>query len=244
MASALGILGSMMQGGGEGVRENARRSIENKEKQAQEQRETDTYNARLSEQRDYEEGEYARKRSNQLEDDEAKRKHDIELAKIRNKGNKSSLRSNTLLTNRVKSFELAGNKYLEAIDEISSDPMMTPEQKVAATAPMFARLDELVENNPEMGELSPLYGSFYSSAKSFVRQFENPNPTADPTATASNVDTGFVIPVKRNDSSTAGTTSSEQPAGGLLHRMKMNPGQSDRTTDLEVLRQSGNVRPF
>lgn len=267
MASALGILGSMMQGGGEGVRENAHRSIADKEKQADEQRADDRLKARTADERTYNEGVYDKTRADKLTDDEAQRKHDIELANIRAKASRSSSRSNTLLTNRVKAFETAGTKYLEAIDKISGDSMMTPEQKVSATAPLYARLDELVENNQDMGELSPLYGSFFSSAKSFLSQFDKPEDqeASVPPAASNTQNQSFVIPVKRTSSdttdvapsntnqATVSKTESEylqrspqfiQQVGGLLERIKAKPGQSNRTVDLETLRQSGNVRPF
>lgn len=260
MASALGILGSMMQGGGEGVRENARRSIKAQEDLAKEQREDEKYSSRVAEQRSYEDGRYAQQRADKLDDAEAQRKHDIELSKLRNKSSEKSSKSNTLLVNRIKSFESQGSKYLTSIDKIETDSLMSPEQKLAAAAPLYARLDELVENNPGMSEFSPLYGSFHSSAKSFLSQFETPEPVNNSnTQTVSNVDSGFVIPIKRDEGATSNVSPSLnqgeseylqrspqfiQRAGGVLNRMRANPAESKPTADLDTLRQSGAVRPF
>ncbi|MGR5294732.1 hypothetical protein ACPV5U_08500 [Vibrio mediterranei] len=209
---SLGVLGGMLKGGGSGIRENARRNLDEKERKRQEQLEDDKYNARIASEREDRDKHYAQVREDAISDREAKEAHDLKLAKLRNKNASQNSKSNTLLANRIKSFEAQGAKYLEGIDKINGDSLMTPEQKLAASAPLFARLDELVENNPGMGELSPLYGSFYSSAKNFISQFEQPTPETSPSQTASRSNSEFVIPIKRdsgNAALTEGLTASE-----------------------------------
>lgn len=250
-----GILGGMLRGSGQGVRENARQSIEDKERLRQEQMEEERYQARLNDERADRDAHYAKVRADQQSDLESGREHDLELAKLRNQASKNSSRSNTLLANRVKSFESQGAKYLETIDKISVDPMMTPEQKLSATAPLYARLDELVENNPDMVELSPLFSSFHSSAKGFISQFEQPDPEPNPEKTAGNSADDFVIPVKKTNDTASNSvinrSSAEAqyiersgPIGGILQSMKVNRPTGNRTADLEELKAYGGVRPF
>ncbi|MFM2589470.1 hypothetical protein [Vibrio sp. TBV020] len=248
---AVGILGGMLRGGGQGVRENARQSIEDQERLRQEQAEDEKYQTRLADERADRDAHYAKVRADKEADLEAGREHDLALAKLRNQSNKSGNRSNTLLANRVKSFENQGAKYLESIDKISTDSMMTPEQKLSAAAPLYARLDELVENNPDMVELSPLFSSFHSSAKGFLTQFEQPTPEPEPDQTATNMTDDFVIPVK-NDSSTVSNRSTAEteylersgPLSGILKSMRLKPSTGQQTADMEQLQLSGNVRPF
>lgn len=246
-----GILGGMLRGSGQGVRENARQSIEDKERLRQEQLEEERYQARLADERADRDAHYAKVRADQQSDLEAGREHDLKLAELRNQTSKNSSRSNTLLANRVKSFESQGAKYLESIDKISVDSMMTPEQKLAAAAPFYARLDELVENNPDMVELSPLFSSFHSSAKGFISQFEQPEPEPSPEQTAGNSAEEFVIPVKKTSDTASNRSSAESqylersgPIGGILKSMKVSPSTGQKTADMEQLRTSGNVRPF
>lgn len=260
-----GILGGMIRGSGQGVRENARQSIEDKERLRQEKVEDEKYQTRLADERSDRDAHYAKVRADQQSDLETGREHELELAKIRNQSSKNSSRSNTLLANRVKSFETYGAKYLEQIDEalarIDEDLLnakLTEEQKsekkIQAIAPLYARLDELVENNPDMAQLSPLFSSFHSSAKGFLSQFEQPTPEPTPDQTASNTTDDFVVPVKKPD----GTISLQSPKpsaedeylqrsgplGGILKSMKVNRPTSNRTADLEELKASGGVRPF
>ncbi len=248
-----GILGGMIRGSGQGVRENARQSIEDKERLRQEKVEDEKYQTRLADERTDRDAHYSKVRADQQSDLEAGREHDLELAKLRNQASKNSSRSNTLLANRVKSFESQGAKYLESIDKISVDSMMTPEQKLAAAAPLYARLDELVENNPDMVELSPLFSSFHSSAKGFLSQFEQPIPPDSQTETVATDD--FVIPVKKTNDTASNSVSNRSsaeaqylersgPIRGILKSMKVSPSTGQKTADMEQLRLSGNVRPF
>lgn len=250
-----GVLASMLRGAGNGTRENARKSIEEEERKQRELREDERYNERLAGERADRDAHYAKVRADQKEDLDASRAHDLELAKLRNKENKSNSRNNMLLANRVKSFETQGAKYLERIDEIATDSMLTEEQKIAAAAPLYARLDELVENNPEMYEFSPLFSSFHSSAKGFISQFAPPEPNPKQTEAASEKTSTFVPPARVQTEAVKVTNQHEseylerspqfiRDMGGVLNSMKANPGVSERTADLEQLKASGNVRPF
>lgn len=210
MASGLGILASMLAGGGKGVQDNAQRSMDEKAKLAEEQRKEAGILARMQEQRGYDENKYKqqladqerieseryqRDKADKLAAEEANRKHQINLAKIQKEGSRSA----SLLANNIASFERRGSKYLDSIDKIEGDSDLSPEQKLAATAPLYAGLDELVKNNPSMEEYSPLYGSFHFSAESFMSQHKKPEAVKDSSA---NVNNGYVIPIEQADGST------------------------------------------
>lgn len=264
MASALGILGSMMAGGGKGVQDNAKRSMDEKAKQAEESRREASILARMQEQRDYEESQYDKKREDQLTDAEANRKHEIDLANMKNQSASSNASKNSQLASRVRGFEDYVKTSFKALDELEKEIAMnsdgpTNAQK-ARMVNIVKRLDDLVENNRELEQYSSVYTPIYNQTKSMLEQLM-PKQVSTPESTVT-VDNGFVIPAKRDVSSSAIAQSNQsdmnnsnqsyfdrspswmQNLMGSMPSLKTSTGESKPSANMETLRQSGPVRPF
>jgi len=189
---ALGVLASMVQGAGQGVRENAQDRIAGAQKAKAQAEEDKRDKAKRAEARDEREAHYAQMRADDRAEREDQQAHERDIAALRGKNGASP----ALLASNVKSFEQLGTRVLAQIDTLSTDALLSPQEKQAAAANLYARLDELVENNPNMAQLSPLYSTFYSSAKGFLTKITPPE-TAQRHA-ASEPHAPFVAPKRPN----------------------------------------------
>lgn len=264
MASGLGILASMLAGGGKGVQDNAQRSMDEKAKLAEEQRKEAGILARMQEQRDYEESQYDKKREDQLTDAKANRKHEIDLANMKNQSASSNASKNSQLAGRVRGFEDYVKTSFKALDELEKEIAMngdgpTNAQK-ARMVNIVKRLDDLVENNRELEQYSSVYAPIYNQTKSMLEQLR-PKQASTPESSAA-VDNGAVIPAKQDVGSNSIAQSNQSGMSNQnqayferspewmrslmsgMPNLKAPAGESNSTADIEMMRQSGSVRPF
>lgn len=264
MASGLGILASMLAGGGKGVQDNAQRSMDEKARLAEEQRKEAGVLARMQEQRDYDESQYNKKREDQLTDAEANRKHEIELARMKNQSASTNTSKNAQLSGRVRGFEDYVKTSFKALDELEKEISMSSDgptnAQKARMVNIVKNLDDLVENNRELEQYSSVYTPVYNQTKSMLEQLMSKQASAQESSTA--VDNGAVIPAKRDVGSNSIAQSNQSDMSDQnqayferspewmrslmsgMPNLKAPAGESNSTVDIETMRQSGTVRPF
>lgn len=195
MASGLGILASMLAGGGKGVQDNAQRSMDEKAKLAEERRKETGILARMQEQRTYDENKYKqqladqerieseryqRDKADKLAADEANRAHEINLASIRGGNSKED----AIKLARAQSFDKQEKEYSQLFNDIDlairSTTKTSEREALLKRKTQIAReYDTFVKSNADLEGYSSLYPTAYQKSNYLLEALMPKNKTVN-----------------------------------------------------------------
>lgn len=267
---SLGILGSMMQGAGKGITKNAQDSIDKKERIRQEEAEDAKYQARLKEQRDYAEAQYAQRREDELADAETERQHQIALQQEKNSVLGGMGGESPAIKAAKKDYIDTGNYYLSKIKEINESHLDEgeKEQRLLLTLGQF---QNFMDNTRGMSQYTTMSNVFSDELAMWQDHFmpqggqgEPSNPSGQPASATTKKPPTYNPSATTGDSSPASTQTRAEKEQAYLSRSpewqkkvagsvgeafdylnNLNQNRhSERAVDLEQLHKQGGVRPF
>lgn len=186
--SGLGILASLVGGGGNGVSENAKQSIREKAKAAEDQRIADIRAAETAGQRTYADEQYDKQLADQKAATEDQQAFQAEQNRLnRNAAIAKSNSGGTKLSDQTKVFNSQVNDIIGNIEKtLTSSSYLDEDQRKKDLAYSGSQLDELIRNNPQYLMYDPENGIYHNpvasrsfSVLSTLDQMLNPPPPSN-----------------------------------------------------------------